>query len=89
MKKSIGLFKPACIATLLFAFVYGLALPFFWGNNPMSELGTLSLLCENRKMWFWLWGVLTSGGLFLNTQYMYKKFNEKTDFLIYSVFLAF
>lgn len=66
--------KPLCIILLLCAFVYGLALPFFWGNNPVSEFGTLSLLCENRKAWFWLWGILTSGSIFLNTQYMYRKF---------------
>lgn len=62
---------------LIFAFVYGLALPFFWGNNPASELGTLSLLCENRKGWFWLWGMTTSVGIFLNTQYMQRKFGIK------------
>ena len=69
--------KPLCITVLFAAFVYGLALPFFWGNNPASELGTLSLLCEDRKAWFWLWGVLTSGGILINTQYMYKKFGMK------------
>lgn len=73
--------KPICIAVLLCAFVYGLALPFFWGNNPASELGTLSLLCEDRKGWFWLWGVLTSGGILINTQYMYNKFGMKSKFL--------
>lgn len=73
--------KPLCITVLAFAFVYGLALPFFWGNNPASELGTLSLLCEDRKVWFWLWGVLTSGGILINTQYMYNKFSMKSKFL--------
>lgn len=67
-------FKSICIVMLSGAFVYGLALPFFWGNNPASELGTLSLLCEDRKAWFWLWGILTSGGIFVNSQYMYSKF---------------
>ena len=76
MKKTI--FKPVCIAMLLGAFVYGLALPFFWGNNPASELGTLSLLCEDRKAWFWLWGILTSGGIFINSQYMYSKFGFRS-----------
>lgn len=72
-----------CAGALLCAFVYGLALPFFWGNNPASELGTLSLLCETaeKKPFFWLWGVLTSGGIFINTQYMYKKFGIKSRFL--------
>lgn len=73
--------KPLCIISLFCAFVYGLALPFFWGNNPASPLGTLSLLCEDRKIWFWLWGILTSGSLLVNTQYMYKKFGEKSRFL--------
>ncbi len=78
MKKTI--FKPVCIAMLLGAFVYGIALPFFWGNNPASEMGTLSLLCEDRKAWFWLWGILTSGGIFINTQYMYSKFGFRNKF---------
>ena len=78
MKKTI--FKPICIAMVIGAFVYGLALPFFWGNNPASELGTLSLLCEYRKAWFWLWGILTSGGIFLNSQYMYSKFGFRSKF---------
>ncbi len=80
MKKNT-LLKAFCIGTLFCAFVYGLALPFFWGNNPASELGTLSLLCEDRKAYFWLWGVLTSGGIFINTQYMFGKFGMKNKFL--------
>lgn len=81
MKKENSLLKILCIGTLAAAFVYGLALPFFWGNNPALETGTLSLLCEDRKGWFWLWGVLTSGSLLLNTQYMYKKFSYSSKFL--------
>lgn len=69
------------MAVLAAAFIYGLALPFFWGNNPASETGTLSLLCEDRKAWFWLWGVLTSGGIFINSQYMYNKFGMKSRFI--------
>lgn len=72
--------KPLCISVLLCAFVYGLALPFFWGNNPASPSGTLSLLCEDRKLYFWFWGMLTSGGILINTQYMYKKFSFKSKF---------
>ncbi len=81
MKPEKIISKPLCITVLICAFVYGLALPFFWGNNPASEMGTLSLLCEDRKAWFWLWGVLTSGGILINTQYMYNKFGMKNKFL--------
>ena len=81
MKIGKNMAKPICMGVLFCAFVYGLALPFFWGNNPASELGTLSLLCENRKVYFWLWGILTSGGIFINTQYMYNKFGMKNKLL--------
>lgn len=78
MEKTNNISKLFCIAVLLCAFVYGLALPFFWGNNPASELGTLSVLCAQRKAWFWLWGMLTSGGIFINSQYMFRKFGIKS-----------
>ena len=77
MKNKI-LSKPVCIGLLFCAFVYGLALPFFWGNNPASELGTLSLLCEDRKAWFWIWGLLTSGSIYVNSLYMFTKFGIKS-----------
>ncbi len=72
--------KPFCIGILMCAFVYGLVLPFCRGNNPASEFGTLSLLCEDRKIYFWLWGILTAGSIVLNAQYMYNKFNMKSRF---------
>ncbi|MBQ4266995.1 MAG: hypothetical protein IJB93_02280, partial [Clostridia bacterium] len=75
MVKPNSALKITCIISLAVAFVYGLVLPFCWGNNPASELGTLSLLCENRKIFFWLWGILTSGSIILNTQFMYRKYN--------------
>ena len=81
--------KPVCMAVLGVAFVYGLALPFFWGNNPASELGTLSLLCEDRKLWFWAWGIFTSGGIVINTRYMYNKFGMKSKFLNVLCILGF
>lgn len=80
MKNVKNFAKPLCITVLLAAFVYGLVLPLSWGNNPVSPLGTLSLLCENRKIYFWIWGILTSGGILINTQYMYKKFSYKNKF---------
>ena len=81
--------KPFCIGILFAGFVYGLALPFFWGNNPASELGTLSLLCEDRKLWFWVWGILVIGGINVNTQYMYKKFSYKSRFMDVLCILSF
>ncbi len=81
--------KPVCIVVLACAFVYGLALPFFWGNDPTQPTGTLSLLCENRKIYFWLWGILMSGSINLNAQYMYRKFGYKNRFLDVLCVLSF
>ncbi len=87
--KKILFSKPFCIIILSAAFVYGLALPFFWGNNPSLPTGTLSLLCEDRKVFFWLWGILMSGGINVNAQYMYRKFNYKNRFLDALCILSF
>lgn len=91
MKTEKILSKPLCIGLISFAFVYGLILPFCWGNDPTSELGTLSLLCESggRQIWFWIWGILSSGSIILNTQYMYKKFSYKSSFLNVLCLLGF
>lgn len=80
MTKKI-LSKPFLISLLAVSFVYGLVLPFMWGNDPSSELGTLSLLCEDRKIYFWIWGLLVSLGIVLNAQYMYKSFSYKSKLL--------
>ena len=81
--------KPLCLGLLSCAFIYGLILPFCWGNDPTSEFGTLSLLCEDRPIWFWIWGILSSGSIILNTQHMYKKFEYKSTFLNILCLLGF
>ncbi|MGN0448714.1 MAG: hypothetical protein ACI4GC_09240 [Acutalibacteraceae bacterium] len=81
--------KKVLLPLLGCSFVYGLILPFMWGNNPASSMGTLSLLCEDRKIWFWLWGILTSGSILLNAQYMYKKYNYKNKLLNVLSLLSF
>ncbi len=73
--------KPLCISLLGCAFIYGLILPFCWGNDPTLPTGTISLLCEDRKIFFWIWGLLGAGSIILNIQYMYRKFNSKNKFL--------
>lgn len=70
-----------CIAFLAAAFVYGAVLPFCWGNNPLDPNGTLSLLCEDRKPFFWLWAVLTGGCFMFNVQHLYMKFKYKNRVL--------
>ena len=65
--------KPFCIGALVCAFVYGLILPFCWGNNPASEFGTLSLLWENRKIFFWM----KLSGLHVIMQMRQNKQNKK------------
>lgn len=76
MKKN-NYFSQFCAVLLGVAFVYGLVLPFMWGNDPLSETGTLSLLCEDRKIFFWIWGILTCGSIALNTKYIYNRFSYK------------
>lgn len=72
--------KPFCLLMLLVGFVYDLVLPFCWGNNPLAETGTLSLLCEDRKFFFWLWAIFSAGTVIVNTQYLYEKYNHKSKF---------
>ena len=81
MKIDKILSKPLCLTLLICGFIYGLILPFCWGNNPLSPTGTLSVLCEDRKLFFWIWGILGAGGLSLNVQYLYKKFDIRNRFL--------
>ena len=83
MKKICDFFlsKPFCFAILSAAFVFGLVLPWMWGNDPFDELGTLSILCEDRKWAFWIWAILIGGAYLLNTNYAYRKYGEKSKFL--------
>lgn len=81
--------KTICLSTLGCAFIYGLILPFCWGNDPTSPTGTLSVLCEDKQLFFWLWGLLSAGGLTLNIQYLYKKFGIKNKFLDSLCILSF
>ena len=66
--------KRLCLIWLIAAFLYGIMLPFFWGNDPWDPLGTLSVLCAQHKPFFWLWVLICCGGNFINTNYMYKKY---------------
>ena len=83
---AVGIF---CGVTLVAAFIYGLVLPFMWGNDPLSETGTLSLLCEDRKVFFWLWGILTSAAVIFNSKYLYKKYEYKNRFFDSLFVMAF
>ena len=69
------------VALLAVSFIYGLALPFMWGNNPALPTGTLSLLCEDRKIYFWIWGILMSGSIVMSSQLVFKKYNVKNRLL--------
>lgn len=82
-------FKNLCAVSLVFAFVYGSILQFMWGNDPLSPTGTLSLLCEDKKIFFWIWGIGTAGSIILNTQYIYKKYSYKNTFFNVLCILGF
>lgn len=89
MKNDKIISKPICMSLLICSFVYGLILPFCWGNDPTSATGTLSLLCEDRQLFFWIWGMLGAGALALNVQYLYNKFDSKNKFLNTLCILSF
>lgn len=77
----------SCIFFFISAFLIGIILPFCWGNNPGDTYGTLSILCEDRKPWFWLWTVLTGGCFYCNLNRMFIRYkNDKLIFRI-SVFV--
>lgn len=88
-EKTENSFGKLCKIILFPAFIYGLVLPFMWGNDPLSPTGTLSLLCEDRKIYFWIWGILTAGSIILNTQYIFKRYEYKNTFLNICCVLGF
>ena len=86
--RKVFLSKPMCLFFLIAGLVYGNGIMFCFGNNPASPLGTLSILCEDRKYLFWIWALFVAGGYFLNAIYAYRKFNEKSKVLIVICVLA-
>lgn len=75
------LLKIPCVAFLFGGLIYNWVLPFCWGNDPFDAHGTLSLLCEHRQPYFWLWIVLVYGGALMNLRFMYKKYDCKSKLL--------
>ena len=67
--------KPVCLVFLIVEIVFGNGMMFLFGNNPADPLGTISLLCEDRKYLFWIWVV---GGYYLNTLYAYRRYDERS-----------
>lgn len=80
-KQNEKLLKYSLLALLSAGFIYSLILPFCWGNNPFDAMGTLSILCENRKLWFWAWIIFDGGAMVVNLYYMYKKFGGANKFI--------
>ena len=72
--KNTKLFKYISLITLIVGMIYSVILPFCWGNNPFDVMGTLSILCESRKIFFWIWILFDGGAMLMNFYYMYEKF---------------
>lgn len=66
--------KPVCLVFLIVGIVFGNGMMFLFGNNPADPLGTISLLCEDRKYLFWIWALFVVGGYYLNTLYAYRRY---------------
>lgn len=66
------------MSLLIAGFIYSFILPFCWGNNPFDVMGTLSILCENRKLYFWAWILFDGGAMFLNFYYLYNKYGNSS-----------
>ena len=73
--------KVLCMFMLIMGILFGNGIMFCFGNDPSQPLGTLSILCEDRKYLFWLWALFVVGGYFLNTLYAYRRYDEKSVFL--------
>lgn len=73
--------KPVCMFFLIVGLVFGNGIMFCFGNDPFSPLGTLSILCEDRKYIYWIWALFVVGGYLLNTLYAYRRYEEKSRFL--------
>ena len=68
--------------------VIGNGIMFLFGNDPSQPLGTISILCEDRKYLFWIWALFVVGGYFLNTLYAYRRYQETSKFLLLISVLA-
>jgi hypothetical protein len=82
--------KLFCIIWSVVALGYSFILPFCWGNDPMTETGTLSLLCETpaRMPFFWIWAILTAGAFLLNVEHMFRKYGYSGKSLQITLLLA-
>lgn len=80
--------KIFCLLLLLAALIYGLVLPFCWGNDPAEVHGTLSLLCENHIPAFWVWTVLTGGAFTLNLLLCYDRYDDRRKILRFAIALS-
>lgn len=81
--------KFVLMSALVVGFIYSFVLPFCWGNNPFDPLGTLSLLCEERKIWFWLWIIVDGGAMIANIYYLYNKYKGSNKLIKVLPVLAF
>ncbi len=81
MIKNKSINKKVCLIWLIAAFVYGIVLPYCWGNDPWDPLGTLSILCAAHKPFFWGWVFLCGGANVLNINYMYKRYGYDNKLL--------
>ena len=80
------------VCTLFFitGFLIGVILPFCWGNDPSDKYGTISLLCEDRKGWFWLWTVLTGGCCYCNINRIMVKYDRDKKYIhIFVIIMLF